>query len=274
MYGGVWVIGTGMAAFAINICTWLAVTGGTGRATGVWKLLLYVTSTWILAGIGMSLVGALFRPITARPIIKFCRDHHVLRLPPEPQPQLGERFGHHRVYLSDSNELLLGQHRFAASRELARALGAGGFVGLISFIQVVLISGWVWQTLGVVMSLGTVVAWIGTVSTPVPVQWLASSAEQQRRLTIEYAQLIFRRFTRDIGGAEIARIFVAEGKLYVHLRDGEAVLLATVGFGPAGRWRSRRLGCAINRIVGAPGRIRFENDRVVERVTTGRTFVE
>ncbi|MCH8316783.1 MAG: hypothetical protein IIA64_12500 [Planctomycetes bacterium] len=259
-----------MAAFALNICIWLAVTGGTASVTGVWKLLVYVTSTWILAGIGVLLVGALLRPITARPVTKFCRDHHVLKLPPEPRPQVGERFGHHRVYLSDSNELLLGQQRFAGSRELARALGLGGFVGLFIFIQVVMINGWVWQILAVVVSLGAVVAWIRAVATPVPVQWLASSAEQQRRLTIEYAQLIFRRFTRDIAGPEMARLFVAEGKLYLHLRDGELVLLATVGFGPAGRWRSRRIGRAIHRIVGAPDRIRFENDRVVERLAVNR----
>ncbi|MEE9131357.1 MAG: hypothetical protein V3T84_15165 [Phycisphaerales bacterium] len=233
-------------------------------------LLVYVTSTWILAGIGVSLVGALLRPITARPVTKFCRDHHVLKLPPEPRPQLGERFGHHRVYLSDSNELLLGQQRFAGSRELARVLGLGGFVGLCIFIQVVMINGWVWQILAVVVSLGAVVAWMRAVATPVPVQWLASSAEQQRRLTIEYAQLIFRRFTRDIAGPEMARLFVAEGKLYLHLRDGELVLLATVGFGPAGRWRSRRIGRAIHRIVGAPGRIRFEKDRAVERLAANR----
>ena len=255
-----------MAALAVDICVWLAMTGGTTSATGVWKLLLYVTLTWILAGIGVSLVGALLRPITARPVTKFCRDHHVLKLPPEPRPQLGERFGHHRVYVSDTNELLLGQQRFAAARELARALGAGGFVGLMIFIQVVMINGWVWQILAVVMSLGAVLAWIASVATPVPVQWLATGGEQQRRLTIEYAQLIFRRFTRDIRGPEMAELLVAEGKLYVHLRDGEYILLATVGFGPAGRWRSRRIGYAVHRIVGAPGRIRFENDRIVERL--------
>ena len=134
------------------------------------------------------------------------------------------------------------------------------------FVQGMLISGWVWQILAVVMSLGAIFAWIASVATPVPIQWLASSAEQQRRLTIEYAQLIFRRFTRDIAGREMARLLVTEGKLYLHLRDGELVLLATIGFGPAGRWRSRRIGRALNRIVNAPGRIRFENDRVVERL--------
>ena len=254
-----------MAALVLLICISLAVTSGTTSATGVWKLLLDLIVTWIFAGIGASLIGALLRPMTARPVIRFCRDHHVLRLPPEPRPQLGERFGHHRVYLSDSNELLLGQQRFAGARELARALGMGGFVGFIIFFQVVMINGWVWQILAVVFSLGVVAAWIRTIATPVPVQWLASSGERQR-LSIEYAQLIFRRFTIDIAGAEMARLLVVEGKLYVHLRDGEHVLLATVGFGPAGRWRSRRIGCCIHRLVGAPSRICFENDRAVERL--------
>ena len=34
MYGGTWVIGTGMAILAVDISIWLAVTGGTAPATG------------------------------------------------------------------------------------------------------------------------------------------------------------------------------------------------------------------------------------------------
>jgi hypothetical protein len=266
MYGGPWVVGSGMAALALVISISLAVRGGAAPATGVWKLLINVSWASIPAGAGVSLLGALLRPMTARRVTRFCRDRDVLNLPPLPRPQVGERFGHHRVHLSDRDELLLGQQRFAAVRELARALGLGGFVGIIILAQVVLISGLAWQILAVAANLGAVGAWLGAIATPVPVHWLATSADGEPRLSIEYAQLIFRRFTRDISGPQIVKLYVAEGKLSVILRDGGHVLLATVGFGAAGRWRSRRIGCAVRRIVGAPGRIRFENEDVIERL--------
>ena len=58
MWGGAWVIGTGMAAFALNLAIFLAVTSGTTSATGIWRVLLYLTSGWVLLGIAVSLFGA------------------------------------------------------------------------------------------------------------------------------------------------------------------------------------------------------------------------
>ncbi len=265
MYGGPWLIGAGFVAFAFDICAWLLVTGGTASATGIWKVLLFATFGCILLGIAVSLLGAAIRPIAALPVRKFCRGHGVLDLPPGPPPQVTERFGHHRVFASSESELLLGQQRAAALRESVRALAAGAFLALVILIQIAL-SSWLWRIVAIGSGLAAVAAWIRSLATPVAVQWLATGEGGNRRLTVEYARLIFQRFVRDLAANEIVRLRVTEGKLYLGLRNGEEVLLATVGFGSAGRWRTRRIGAAIQRIVGGPNRVRYENDQVVERL--------
>ena len=194
----------------------------------------------------------------------------MLDLPPGPPPQVTERFGHHRVFASSESELLLGQQRAAALRESVRALAAGAFLALVILIQIAL-SSWLWRIVAIGSGLVAVAAWIRSLATPVAVQWLATGEGGNRRLTVEYARLIFQRFVRDLAANEIVRLRVTEGKLCLGLRNGEEVWLATVGFGSAGRWRTRRIGAAIQRIVGGPNRVRYENDQVVERLEDEHT---
>lgn len=247
MYSGVAIVCISVVAGGLSMAIHLLIYGGGPTPSGIlWGTFLAAVAA-IFVGAGMVFAGAAVRPLAAKPIARFSKRNKIGDLPAAPPPQLDERFGHHRVLISTPNEMLLAQRRYVVLVAVAQAVGAALFGAFIGTMQVILASsGLFWRVVWAVPAVAGVIACIAAMANPVPVQWLiARDHDRKARMTVENVRLIFFRSAIDIAASVVYALHVEEGKLYLYTQNGSCVLLATVGFGDFGEWRTRRLIAAV-----------------------------
>ena len=196
-------------------------------------------------------VGCAILTINRTRIALFTRKYGIENFPSEPEPQLDERFGSHRVVEVTDSTLHVIKARFANATGIIRLFATPVFLAVLVLVIHAVATGGVQghyvQAFAYIVFCIFALCW--TVA-PASLQWIVESRDGTPRLSMECIRWFFFRSVTDIAGSELVGFSQHTGTLFIFSTTSGKWPLASVSEDQLGQWKARRLSAAISLRLG------------------------